>query len=149
MTEEYINKKDEKKKCNWTVRQSFSEPFKLFKANFDAKGLLYLLHRFGCKNYQYQWPKICNYKDLDHVYHMDYSENISCTLKFEPQDAHFSGSQTSLCCTVIHEPSGEMLYAYHLSVDRTHDAASTNHVLCNLIRRFSEDDKMIRINCST
>ena len=113
--------------------EPFSEPFELFKANFDANGLLYLVHRFEYKNDQFHWPQILDLTDLGHVYHMDYSENISCTPKFEPQDAHFSGKQTSHHYTVIHEPSGEILYVYHVSDDRTHDAAFTNHVLCDLI----------------
>ena len=45
---------------------------------------------------------------------MDYSENVSCSPKFEPQDAHFSGKQTSLHCTVIHAPNTvKPMYAYH------------------------------------
>ena len=150
--EEYVNKDGEKKQCTRTIRQSFSEPLELFKANLEAKGSLYLLHRLECKNDQFHWPQILDRTDLGHVYHMDYSENISCSPKFEPQDAHFSGKQTSLHCTVDHEPSGDVSYAYHLSDNKTHDATFTNHVICDLVERFSKDDKMIRIktdNCAT
>ena len=88
---------------------------------------------------------------------MDYLENISCTPKYEPQDAHFSGNQTSLHCTVIYKPDRlekEYVYAYHLSDDRTHDSAFTSRVTRDLLDKFSDfvDYPLLRIksdNCST
>ena len=52
---------------------------------------------------------------------MDYSENVSCTPKYEPQDAHFSGNQTTLHCTVLNapdKPDEQCIYVYHLSDDK-------------------------------
>ena len=64
------------------------------------------------------------------MFHMDYSENISCSPKFEPQDAHFFGQQqTSLHCAVCHEPDSQVLYVYHLSDDKFHNSAFTYSVV--------------------
>ena len=65
--------------------------------------MLYLLHRFECKNNIFLWPQILN-ASPGFVFHLDFSENISATPKFEPQDAHFGSKQTSLHCAVIHSP---------------------------------------------
>ena len=70
---------------------------------------------------------------------MDYSENLSCTPKFEPQDAHFSSKQTSLHCTVATKPFiGEKFYLYHLSDDKNHDAAYTISVMEDLLLKFPD-----------
>ena len=65
---------------------------------------------------------------------MDYSENLTCTPKFEPQDAHFSGKQTTLHCSVTHIPNQPNLsYAYHLSDSTTHNSTFTELVQRSLI----------------
>ena len=41
--------------------------------------------------------------DFGVIFHMDYSENISTSPKYEPRDAHFNKKRISLHCTVAHE----------------------------------------------
>ena len=50
---------------------------------------------------------------------LEFSENFALKPKHEFQDAHFSGNQYSLHCTIV-EP-GENKCVYHLSDDTNHD----------------------------
>ena len=125
----YRNKKGEKKDGKRTIRKSFRETFAKFKTNFDAVGQLYLLHRYECENDHFYWPHILEHSELGHVFHVDYFENLSCSPKFEPQDAQFSGQQTSLHCAVCHEPDSQVSYVYHVSDDKFHNSAFTNSVM--------------------
>ena len=153
---EYTKTK-EKKQGSRTVRKLFTDDFGQFKENFDVLGETYLNHRYEIKNDQYIWPKILAETDLGYVFHMDFSENISATPKFEPQDAHFSGKQTSLHCTVIHTPNlseKDFQYAYHFSDDKNHDASFTISMTSDLLKQFPDFDNypLIRIksdNCAT
>lgn len=154
----YISKKTkEKKEGSRTVRKVFTESFESLKENFDSMGSSYLHHRFEIKNDQYLWPLVLNETQHGYVFHMDFSENIQCTPKEEPQDAHFSSKQTSLHCTVVHSPHSnrkEFLYAYHLSDDKLHDASFTESVTRDLLMRHPDykDYPLLRIksdNCST
>ena len=132
-----------------TTRQLKTELFPEFKSNFDNNGAQYLLHRYECKNNNYVWPQILD-SSPRFIFHLDYSENISATPKFEPQNAHFAGKQTSLHCSVVHHPENQKVqYAYQLSDDNKHDFAFTEAVVCDLIVRFDISD-VIRIksdNC--
>ena len=62
------------------------------------------------------------------------SENLALKPKHEVQDAHFSGKQHSLHCSIV-EP-GENKYAYHLSDDTNHDPVFVNEVLQDIFKRF-------------
>ena len=73
---------------------------------------------------------------------MDYSENISGTPKFEPQDAHFAEKQLTLHCTVSYGEEKE--YLYHLSNDLTHDAHHTSAVVEHMLTIYPTDSKMFR-----
>ena len=86
----------------------------------------YLQHRFQVENDKYQWKIILNsIPKYGAIFHMDYSENITGTPKFEPQSAHFSKKQFSLHCTVMHDTNEldepNYKYCYHLSDDTSHD----------------------------
>ena len=139
-----------------TIRQEFKDTFENLKGSLDKSGVSYLNHRFEIKNDQYHWPSILQ-NDMGYTFHMDYSENISCTPKHEPQDAHFSGKQTSLSCTVVRRPGQrdkECYYAYHLSDDKKHDSVYTISVTRDLLDKFSDymSFPVLRIksdNCST
>ena len=68
---------------------------------------------------------------------MDFSENVSGSTKYEPQDAHFSKKQFSLHCAVAHHPESN-IYLYHLSDNRKHDHLYTKAVVESLINRYPE-----------
>ena len=51
-------------------------------------GKTYLIHRYEIRNDLYHWPKILGSNGV--CFHMDYSENLSNTPKFAPQDTHFN-----------------------------------------------------------
>ena len=149
-TYKYTNKKGEEKTGSRTVRKKFTEAFDIFKNTFDSKAELYLLHRFEIKQDQF-----IGESTLGYMFHMDYSEKISCTPKYEPQDAHFSGKQTLLHCSLIHEPNDtKLFYRYHISDDKIQDSVFTEHVTRDLLNQFRSavDYPLIRIktdNCST
>ena len=134
----YKNKKGEDKKSTRTVRKDFEADFSNLKETFDNLAIKYLLHRFECKNDSFYWPQILAARDLGYIFHMDYSENISATPKEEPQDAHFSGKQTSLHCTVAYLPDGNHQYQYHMSDDLGHDTTFTVHVVRDLLAQYSD-----------
>ena len=128
-----------------------------FKSKLDSCGASYMNHRFEIKNDIYYWPRISGNSNLGYIFHMDFSENVSCTPKFEPQDAHFSGKETSLHCSVVSKPymlEKECTYVYHLSNDRTHVSAFTVSVTRDLLEKFPDFDDypLLRIksyNCAT
>ena len=120
-----------------TIRKTFIESFEEFESNLYTKQNVYLLHRYECRNDQYHWP-IIRGNCLGYTYHMDYSENISNSPKYEPQDAHFSSKQISLHCTVVHPVDADVSYAYHLSDDKCHDSAFTSNAIDDLLETYHE-----------
>ena len=58
---------------------------------------------------------------------LDFPANLALKPKHEVQDAHFSGKQYSVHCSIV-EP-GENKYVYHLSDDTNHDPVFVNKVL--------------------
>ena len=89
----------------------------------------------------------------DPVFHMDYSENLQITPKFEPQSSHFVKRQFSLHCTVFNSSGdeGERKFVYHLSDDTGHDVYFTMAVIKDLIQRYCPHSDVIRFksdNCS-
>ena len=66
---------------------------------------------------------------------LDFSQNISLRPKDEVQSTHFSGRQFTLYCAIF-DPS-EMRYHYHLSDDTKQDAVFVDHVLHDIIARYS------------
>lgn len=103
---------------------------------------------------KFHWGNILQEPGYGIIFHQDYSENISCSPKYEPQDTHFSSKQTSLHCTVVHNEGKDTRYACHISEDKGHDFAFTKHVTIDLIERYSDEvmsSPVLRIksdNCS-
>ena len=57
------------------------------------------MHRYQVCNDSYHWPQILNtVGDLRPIYHMDYSENITQSFKYEPHESHSNKKQY---CTVL------------------------------------------------
>lgn len=112
----------------------------------------YLLHRYQVSNDNYVWKSILStVAQLGPIYHMDFSENISVTPKFEPQSAHFSKRQFTLHCTVKHDENNNT-YIYHLSNDLKHDDTFTMNVVRDILDRFPSNADVLRFksdNCST
>ena len=117
----------------------------------DDKAFSYLLHRYDVNHDVFMWPLILQegIKSSEKIVHLDYSENIAKKPKCEPQPAHYSGSQSSLHCSVIHA-SPENVYVYHLSDVLNHDESFTKAVVLNLINEHLKNNKRIYIksdNC--
>ena len=62
-----------------------------------------LLNRFEIHNDFHHSLQILSESNLGYIFHQDYSENVSFSPTFEPQDSHFSLKQTSLHCTVVYD----------------------------------------------
>ena len=63
----------------------------------------YFKHRFYFQNGKYHWKKILNsVSEIGLIFHLDYSENLQTTPKFEPQSAHSNERQHSLHCAVTY-----------------------------------------------
>ena len=106
------------------------------------QGGSYLRHRSDVANTKNALPltrESFNGKYIE----MDFSENIAMKLKFEVQDAHFSGKQYSLHRSVV-EP-GTQKYFYHLSDDRTHGPEFVHEVLVDLFDKLSIKNKTTMI----
>ena len=109
-----------------------------------GQGGSYLRHRSHVANIKITLPLIhesFNGKCIE----IDFSENIAMKPKFEVQDAHFSGKQYSLHCSVV-EP-GIQKYFYHLSDDTTHDPEFVHKVLVDVFDKVSTKTSMLLIQC--
>ena len=136
----YKSKKDGKEKeGSRTVRKEMVTSIEEFEDDLYSLGRQYLLHRYECKNDQHHWPLILS-NGLGATFHLDYSENLSTTPKYEPQDSHFNNKQTSLHCAVVYLEDGNgnihPTYAFHFSDDKTHDNVFTEAVVRDLLRRY-------------
>lgn len=100
---------------------------------------IYLKHRYLVENDKQEWRNILNtISDIGPIFHMDFSENLSGTPKFEPQSDHFSKQQFSLHCTVKYDCNIETekpsySYYYHLPDDSTRDAVFASTVVWDLL----------------
>ena len=112
----------------------------------------YLYHRYQIENDNFIWRKVIEtVEPLGNIYWMDYSENLSGTPKYEPQDAHFSKKQFTLHCTVGYTKLG-IEYLYHISNDTIHDSHHTFAVVEHILYRSYKDSKIFRFksdNCPT
>ena len=89
------------------------------------------------ENDKVHWKLILNSADdFGPIFHLDFSENITGSPKYEVQSAHFNKSQFSLHVSVAHETSESNRYYYHFSDDNTHDFAFTGHVARDLIEWY-------------
>ena len=104
----------------------------------------YTYHRFQAENDKHVWLKILlTIKGNSPIFHMDYSENLQLTPKFEPQSAHFNKCQSTLHCTVAHTLEDGFQtnkYIYHLSDDNKHDAGFTFTVIKDLLKFYPDSD---------
>ena len=111
----------------------------------------YTKHKYQVHNDIFHWPRILSTSvDYGNIYHMDFSENLAQSYKYEPQSSHFNKQQYSLHCMVKHF-QGNFEYLYHLSDEKKHDHAFTATVVNNILEEHN-DDKIIRFksdNCST
>ena len=109
-----------------------------------GQGGSYLRHRSHVANIKITLPLIhesFNGKCIE----IDFSENIAMKPKFEVQDAHFSGKQYSLHCSVV--KAGTQKYFYHLSDDTTHDPEFVHKVLVDVFDKVSTKTSMLLIQC--
>ena len=122
-------------------REKLVKPLKEFEEDLYKRGRQYLLHRYECKNDQHHWPLILA-NGLGTTFHMDYSENLSTTPKFQPQDAHFNNKQTSLHCVVVYllDANGDNSpkYAFHFGEDKSHDSVFTEAVIRDLLSHYPQ-----------
>ena len=95
------------------------------------------------ENDKHEWKQILEtVKVIGPVFHMDFSENITASPKFEPQSSHFSKRQFSLHCTVMHTAKEGIpgnTYIYHLSDDVKHDSIFTMNVVHDILNNFDLD----------
>lgn len=104
----------------------------------------YLKHKYQVYNDKYHWQIILGTTDqIGSIYHMDYSENIATSYKFEPQSSHFNKSQYSLHCTVKHNSDGNT-YLYHLSDKKKHNQAFTSAVVDHIVNESANGDTILR-----
>ena len=132
---EYLSKKTgTMKESTRTERVDKSKPVVEIYSSIMSMKDKYLQHRFQVENDRYHWKKVIDsQQDFGTLFHMDYSENVSGTPKFEPQDAHFSKSHFSLHCTVAHVDGKSHNYIYHLTDDLNHDWLFTSEVLNDIV----------------
>ena len=102
----------------------------------------YLRHRSHIANIKNTLPLIRESFNGKYI-EMNFSENIAMKPKFEVQDAHFSGKQYSLHCSIVE--AGIKKYFYHLSDDTTHDPEFVHEVLVDLFDKFSIKNETIMI----
>ena len=86
----------------------------------------YLKHRSHVDNINKVFPIVKESFQGTYI-ELDFSENIAIKPKFEVQEAHFSGKQYTLHCSIV-EP-GMSKYVYHLCDDTKHDPVFVNEVL--------------------
>ena len=116
----------------------------------------YLFHRFQVCNDNFEWKNILlTVPNLGPIFHLDFSENITNTPKFEPQSAHFSKKQFSLHCSVMHSCSQDFpqyQYFYHFSDVIRHDFYFSITVIKDLLTYIENLDmdiyRLKSDNCS-
>ena len=105
-------------------------------------GPVYLKHRSHVDNISSVFP-IIKETFAGRYIELDFSENIAITPKSEVQDAHFSGKQYSLHCSIV--IPGENKYVYHLSDDTRHDATFVHEVLVDIFEKWGIKDETVII----
>ena len=124
--EEKYYKNGEEKVYYRTTRVDKTESVNLAVQSVMNKEVKCLKHSSDVKNISTQFPIIKETFQGRYV-ELDFPENLAMKLKFEVQEAHFSGKQCTLHCGIV-EP-GETKCVYHLCYDTTHDATFVHFVL--------------------
>ena len=140
----YISKKTgEEKNSKKYERVHYTEKAKTILEQLLKEKNKYLVHRFQVENDKHEWKQILEtVKDIGPVFHMDFSENITASPKFEPQSSHFSKRQFSFHCTVMHTAKEGIpvnTYIYHLSDYVKHDSIFTMNVVFDILNNFDLD----------
>ena len=146
-------KTQEMKMSKRTIREDIKQDVVSVYEEVKRRSQEYLVHRFQIENDRYHWRKLLS-QNTEVIFHMDYSENVSGSPKYEPHDAHFSKAQFSLHCTVAHTGNSNE-YLYHLSDNKKHDHNFTSSVVHDLvilypniiILRFKSDNCSAQYKC--
>ena len=110
----HVARIDKKEKVNFIVQRLMVE------------GDSYLQHRSIVQNLNEKLPLIRAAFTGPYV-ELDFSQNLAMKPKLEAQDAHFSGKQYTLHCSIV-EPD-DPKYVYHLCDDIKHDPTYVHLVL--------------------
>ena len=105
-------------------------------------GLSYLRHRQHVENINKVIPKIRERHEEKYI-EMDFSENIALKTRSKVQEAHFSGKQYALHCSIV-EP-GENKFVYHLSDDTNHDPCFVHQVLEDIFENWGIGNETVVI----
>lgn len=152
----YVSKKGKNKATKRVERVEHFVDVEFIHNLLKTLTVKYAYHRYQISNDKYEWPSILQtVKEDSPIFHMDYSENLQLTPKFEPQSAHFNKVSSSLHCTVAHgiNDDGHYFnsYLYHFSDETKHDSAFTFSVIDDIIERYPEITiyRFKSDNCST
>ena len=138
-TETYIKNGQEKSYERTTCIDKSDKVSCIVQQVVDS-GNSYLRHRKHVENVATVLPKIRE-RHKGRYIERDFSENIAIKTKSEVQEAHFSGKQCALHCTIV-QP-GEVKFVYHLSDDTTHDPSFVQQVLEDIFDRWEIRDETI------
>ena len=127
----YFNKLGEEKVDTRTARVEKVGTLKeVCQLLLDAS-MSYLTHRYMVQSDRLYWENFksqCPYR----VVTMDYSENVKLHPKHEVHEAHYSGREHTLHCSIV-EKDGSWKFVYHLSDDTNHDSVLTGTILEDII----------------
>ena len=138
-TETYI-KNGEEKSYERTIRIDRSDKVSYIVQQLVDSGDSYLRHRKHVENIATVLPKIRE-RHKGRYIEIEFSGNIAIKTKSEVQEAHFSGKQYALHCTIVQH--GEVKFVYHLSDDTTHDPSFVQQVLEDIFDRWEIRDETI------
>ena len=139
--ESYL-KNGEEIKYTRTTRVDKNEKVWDLVASLRSSAKQYLRHRSHVQNIASVLPIIRESFEGRYI-ELDFSENIAMKPKFEVQDAHFSGRQYTLHCSLVHP--GETKYVFHLSDDTKHDPCFVHEVLDDIFQKWSIENETIII----
>ena len=89
------------------------------------------------------------------IYHLDYSEKLTQSFKYEHQPSHFNKASYSPNCSATHRSDQTFSYFYHLRDDLKHDFAFTKTVVDDLLEKngartilhFKSDNCSVQYKC--
>ena len=105
-------------------------------ADLVARGVRYLYHRSIAENIKAVLPKIFESFTGKYI-EIHFSQNIALKTKDEVQNAHFSGKQQSLYCSIVIDENDAMIYVYHLSDDTGHDPTFVDEALNDIFGKWN------------
>ena len=135
-TTEYTTKENKKKTSNKVEPVEYQLSYHQIYQKLAAMRSDYIKHKYQIYNDKYHWPIILSTTEkYEEIYHMDFLENLSQHVKYEPQSSHFNKSQYSLHCTVQHTSNDEAKYdyLYHLSHMMKHAHTFTSAIVDHIL----------------